>query len=198
MIWLTSDLHLFHNRDFVYKNRGFENVEEMNSAIEANWNALVGEEDEVYILGDLMVCGKDRSNEEGMAIVRRLKGKKHIILGNHDTKARIAMYEQEESVVDVQYATMFCYKGYDFYLSHFPSITTDLQNEDLETGIINFFGHTHTKEKFYNALPFMYNVSVDAHENRPVSIDEALKEIKKKYQENKIAKDLLLKESSKD
>jgi len=197
MIWLTSDLHLFHNRDFVYKNRGFENVEEMNSAIEANWNALVGEEDEVYILGDLMVCGKDRSNEEGMAIVRRLKGKKHIILGNHDTKARIAMYEQEESIVDVQYATMFHYKGYDFYLSHFPSITTDLHYEDLETGIINFFGHTHTKEKFYNDLPFMYNVSVDAHENRPVSIDEALKEIKKKYQENKIAKDPLLKESSK-
>ena len=53
MIWFTSDLHLFHNRDFVYKNRGFENVEEMNAAVEANWNALVDAEDEIYILGDL-------------------------------------------------------------------------------------------------------------------------------------------------
>ena len=33
MIWLTSDLHFFHNREFVYKPRGFNSVEEMNEKI---------------------------------------------------------------------------------------------------------------------------------------------------------------------
>ena len=181
MIWLTSDLHLFHNQTFVYESRGFDSIEAMNAAIEEHWNTMVGEDDEVYILGDLMVCGKDRSNEEGMAIVRRLKGKKHIILGNHDTAARVAMYEKEASIVDVQYATMLKYKGYSFFLSHFPSITTNLQHEKLKQGVINLFGHTHSKEKFFNDVPFMYNVSLDAHENRPVSIDQALEEIKAQY-----------------
>lgn len=181
MIWFTSDLHLFHNQEFIYKERGFDSIEEMNSEIERLWNEVVDDDDEVYVLGDLMVCGKGGSNEAGMDIVRRLNGKKHVILGNHDTKARIALYEREECIMDVQYATMFRYKGYNFYLSHFPSITTNLQHETLKQGVINLFGHTHSKEKFYNDIPFMYNVSVDAHDNSPVSIDEALKEIKEKY-----------------
>jgi calcineurin-like phosphoesterase family protein len=181
MIWLTSDLHLFHNQKFIYENRGFGSIGEMNAEIERLWNGIVADDDEVYILGDLMVCGKSGSNEAGMDIVRRLKGKKHIIIGNHDTKARIAMYEKEDSVVDVQYATMFRYKGYNFYLSHYPTITTNLEHETLKQGIINLFGHTHSKEKFFNNIPFMYNVALDAHENRPVSIDEVLEEIKEMY-----------------
>lgn len=181
MIWLTSDLHLFHNQEFVYKSRGFDTVEEMNAAIEANWNEMVQEEDIVYILGDLMVGGKSAGNEAGMQIVRRLKGEKHIVLGNHDTDARVALYRNEPSIKDVQYATLLRYAGYRFYLSHYPSITTNLQHETLKQGTINLFGHTHSKERFYNDTPFMYNVSLDAHDNRPVSIEQVLAEVKERY-----------------
>lgn len=185
MIWLTSDLHLFHDQEFIYKPRGFDTVEQMNEAIEAHWNEMIGDDDEVYILGDLMVGGKGQGNAEGMKIVRRLKGKKHIVIGNHDTNSRIALYRAEPSIMDVQYATRFRYRGYSFYLSHYPSITTNLQHETLKQGVINLFGHTHSKERFFNGLPFMYNVSLDAHDIRPVSIDDALKEIKEMYEKSK-------------
>ena len=181
MIWLTSDLHLFHNQEFVYKSRGFDTVEEMNAAIEANWNELIAEDDTVYILGDLMVGGKSAGNEAGMQIVRRLKGEKHIVLGNHDTDARVALYRNEPSIKDVQYATLLRFGGYRFYLSHYPSITTNLQHETLKQGTINLYGHTHSKERFYNDTPFMYNVSLDAHDNRPVSIEQILAEVKERY-----------------
>lgn len=181
MIWLTSDLHLFHNQGFVYEARGFSTVEEMNAAIEKNWNELISEDDEVYILGDLMVGGKSAGNEAGMKIVQRLKGQKHIILGNHDTTARIALYLNEPSIKDVQYATLIRYNSHRFYLSHYPSITTNLQHETLKQGTINLFGHTHSKEKFYNDTPFMYNVSLDAHDNRPVTIEQVLAEVKEKH-----------------
>ena len=180
MIWLTSDLHLFHNQEFIYKSRGFDTVEQMNEAIEANWNVLIDDGDDIYVLGDLMVGGKN-GNAEGMTIVRRLKGKKHIVVGNHDTDTRIALYRAEPSVVEVQYALRFRYRGYSFYLSHYPSITTNLQHETLKQGVINLFGHTHSKERFYNGVPFMYNVSLDAHDNRPVTIDEALEEVRERY-----------------
>lgn len=179
MIWLTSDLHLFHDRGFIYEPRGFSSVEEMNTAIEENWNDVINDDDEVYVLGDLMVGGKT-VNDAGMEIVRRLKGKKHIILGNHDTKTRIMLYQAEKSVVDVQYALMMRYKGRSLYLSHYPSITTNVEHDKPKDWIINFFGHTHAKEKFYNGTPFMYNVALDAHENKPVMLDEALREIKER------------------
>lgn len=184
MIWVTSDLHLFHNQEFIYKSRGFDTVEQMNEAIETHWNEMIGDDDEVYILGDLMVGGKGNGNAEGMKTVRRLKGKKHIVIGNHDTDTRIALYRAEPSVIDVQYATRFRYRGYSFYLSHYPSITTNLQHETLKQGVINLFGHTHSKERFYDDLPFMYNVSLDAHDIRPVCIDNVLEEVKEKYKQS--------------
>lgn len=180
MIWLTSDLHLFHNKDFIYEPRGFASIEAMNEAIERNWNDTVNNDDEVYILGDLMVCGKAVSNEVGMEVVRRLKGKKHIIIGNHDTNTRIKLYQQEASIVEVQYAKMMRYKGRSLYLSHYPTFTANLEHEKPKQWIINFFGHTHTKERFFNGIPFMYNVALDAHDNRPVLLDDALREIKER------------------
>ena len=181
MIWLTSDLHLFHNRTFIYENRGFSSIEAMNEVIEKNWNDLIHDDDEVYVLGDLMVGGKAVSNDVGMEVVRRLKGRKHIIIGNHDTIARIQLYRQEESIVEVQYALLMRYKGRSIYMSHFPTFTSDPKHEDPDQWIINFFGHTHTKERFFEGLPFMYNVALDAHEMKPVALDEALAEIKKYY-----------------
>lgn len=184
MIWLTSDLHLFHNQEFIYKSSGLDTVEQMNEAIETNWNEMVQDDDDIYVLGDLMVGGKN-GNAEGMKIITRLKGKKHIVVGNLDTDTRVALYRAEPSIVEVQYAQRFRYRGYNFYLSHYPSITTNLQHETLKQGIINLFGHTHSKERFYNDVPFMYNVSLDAHDNRPVTIDEALGEVKERYQKMK-------------
>lgn len=180
MIWLTSDLHLFHNQGFIYEPRGFSSIEDMNAAIEKNWNDKISEDDEVYILGDLMVGGKAIGNEAGMDIVRRLKGKKHVIIGNHDTDARIKLYQHEESIIDVQYALMMRYKGRSIYLSHYPTLTSNLEHEKPKQWIISFYGHTHSKEKFFENIPFMYNVALDAHENCPVSLDEALQEIKER------------------
>ena len=44
-VWLTSDLHLSHDRDFIWEPRGFKSVDEMNKAIVANWNRVVGPAD---------------------------------------------------------------------------------------------------------------------------------------------------------
>ena len=177
MIYLTSDLHLFH-KSFIYEPRGFHSVEEMNSAIEKNWNELMSDDDDVYILGDLIFKGESNSLDDAMTIVRRLKGKKHLILGNHDGSMKIELYRKESSIVEIVNAKYLWYKSHQYYLSHFPSITVDMEVEKPNDWIVNFFGHTHKKEKFYNGLPFMYNVSLDAHDNRPVSIDEAIADIK--------------------
>ena len=37
-IWLISDTHLGHNKEFVWKARGFDSVWDMNNAIIERWN----------------------------------------------------------------------------------------------------------------------------------------------------------------
>ena len=86
-IWITSDWHFCHNKEFVYKARGFDTVQEMNEDIITQFNSMVGNDDEVYCLGDLMLV----DNDEGLRCVSRLKGNLHIILGNHDSSARQAL-----------------------------------------------------------------------------------------------------------
>lgn len=51
-IWVTSDWHLNHNKEFIYKARGFETVSDMNKAIMQNHNQSVAMDDHIYVLGD--------------------------------------------------------------------------------------------------------------------------------------------------
>ena len=177
-IWFTSDLHFCHNRDFVYGARFFNNIDEMNEAIVERFNSKVKPEDTLYILGDVML----NNNDEAETYLARLNGKKIFIRGNHDTDTRIEIYKKYTDV-EIKYADMIKYKKRNIYLSHYPTI---VQNDaDFHNMIINFYGHTHQTNNFYNDYINMYHVGVDSHNCYPVSIDEALEEIKNKILEQK-------------
>ena len=185
-IWLTSDLHFNHDREFIYGSRGFHSIKEMNEAIIERYNSKVGPEDEVYICGDLCLGGSGYEvAANNKALIERLNGRIHIILGNHDTPARIEMYKYCENVVEIAYATMIHYNGYHLYMSHYPTLTANLEKESLKQCTINLFGHTHSMDPFYNDMPFMYNVSVDAHNCYPVLLDDAIEHMKLKVKECK-------------
>ena len=175
-IWLTSDLHFGHDREFIWGPRGFKNVNEMNEAIIKNWNAAVATEDEIYVLGDLMLG----DNETGIKMIKQLKGTIHIVLGNHDTKARVEMYQECYNVADIQYATVIKFKGYSFYLSHYPTITSNFNDggAPIKAKVINLCGHSHIKNRFKDMdKGLIYHVEIDCHNNFPISLDEILFDI---------------------
>ena len=43
MIYLTSDLHFNHDREFIYKPRACESVHEMNGILITNFNEIVSD-----------------------------------------------------------------------------------------------------------------------------------------------------------
>jgi calcineurin-like phosphoesterase family protein len=185
-IFVCSDLHFNHDRQFVWGARGFSSVEEMNEAIIERHNSNVSPEDEVYICGDLCLGGcVEGIAARNQTLIERLNGRIHIILGNHDTPARIEMYRMCKNVVEVVYATMIHYRGYHFYLSHFPTLTANLEKESLKQCTINLFGHTHSMDPFYNDMPFMYNIAMDAHNCYPTLLDDAIEHMKLKVKECK-------------
>lgn len=175
MIYLTSDLHFNHNKDFIWKTRGFSNITDMNETIIRNWNSIVNYDDDVYILGDLILG----DNEAGIKLLKRLNGHLHIILGNHDTKDRTELYRTIGTVHGQGYRLK--YDDYRFYLSHYPTLCAN-HSKSWETTEINLCGHTHTKNKWeHSDVDFIYHVELDCQNMKPISIDNIIKDFKKKY-----------------
>lgn len=169
MIYFTSDLHLNHDRDFIYVPRGFNSVHEMNEAIIYNWNNTITEEDTVYVLGDLMLG----DNDDGIKLIKKLRGNIIVILGNHDTDKRIEYYNNCYNIIDIKYADRIKYGKYVFYLSHYPTYV----NNKNDKPVWCISGHTHSNKIFQEEFPNNYNVSLDAHNNKLVSIDEIVNNI---------------------
>lgn len=180
-IWITSDWHFCHNKEFLYKPRGFSNIEDMNKKLVENHNALVSNEDDVYVLGDLMLGDQD----SGINYIKQLNGKLHIIRGNHCTDNKWKKYQELPNVVELcGWATMLKYGKYHFFLSHFPMLTANY-DEGPKQVLLNLHGHTHQTTNFMPGLWSNYHVGMDSHNCYPVLLDNIIEEIKMEYQREK-------------
>lgn len=177
-IYVTSDLHFGHDREFIWKVRGYNSVDNMNIDLVSKWNSIVTDEDDVYVLGDLML-----GLPQNIEYVKKLHGKLHIVLGNHDTKKREEMYKELNNVVEVACAIRLDYKKYHFFMTHYPCLTGNLEKEHLRQMTLNLYGHTHQKTNFYEDRPYMYHCGVDSHNGYPVDLDQVIEDMKTKVQE---------------
>jgi calcineurin-like phosphoesterase family protein len=187
MIWFTSDLHVGHNKEFLWGDRGFPHIYAHDEAIIKNINEVVEWNDELWILGDLAL-GTDEQEWDRVFYNIRCKNI-HFIIGNHDTDRKIDKYVDEYGFNLEGYANVMKYnKKKRFYLSHYPTIT-DNYDDEIRSHTINLYGHTHQKTNFFNNNPYMYHVGVDSHDMYPVSIEQIIQDIEKKvrekYNENK-------------
>lgn len=172
MIYFTADLHIGHDKDFIWEERGFSSVEEHDKEILKRWNEVVKPEDIVYILGDLAL---GQNENEWDNIFYDLNGNIFFIQGNHDTNRRISIYQARYIMNYLGAASFWKYGKKSFYLSHYSTLVA---NKDDKKFLWNLSGHTHSKNKFEYGQYHVYNVAVDAHNCYPVSIEEIIKDIK--------------------
>ena len=170
-IFLMSDTHFGHDKDFIYKPRGFQSVQEMNETILSNCLKTVKADDDFYLLGDLMLGDFAESSK----LVAQLPGKLHIVLGNHDTANRIKFYEELPQVVSVGYGDLLKVGKKSFFLSHYVTETGNFDSQHIP---YNICGHVHTDNKFLDMDRRSYHVEPEAHNNTPVSIEEIILDIK--------------------
>lgn len=184
-VWFTSDLHLGHNKEFLYGPRGFTNVNDMNEAIIENWNSVVKPEDTTYLLGDVMLG----DNEAGLECIKRLNGQIFLIWGNHCTDTRKELLFTDDRVrhkmMGGWYAYVIKHGKHSIYLSHYPTLTANYtNNKHFSQFVINLHGHCHSQNPWINpSNPFMYDVGLDAHNCTPVHIDEVITDIRQKWEE---------------
>lgn len=151
-IWFCSDLHFNHLNILKFQKErreamgitddmsDTEKLHKHNEWIINMWNMTVKKEDHIYILGDVSFG----TTEDTRKILERLKGHKHLIIGNHDKSCR----GLENYFVSVSQIKEFPIKKhqYDFLeeniylvLCHFPMVAW---NRRLH-GAFQVHGHLH-------------------------------------------------------
>ena len=180
-IFVTSDWHFCHQREFIYRPRGFENVYEMNEAIIIRHNAIVQPDDDVYVLGDLML----NDNEEGMHCVKQLKGNLHVVRGNHDSETRMDLYNKCHNIVEVTEGQFLNYHNYHFYLSHYPCLCGNLDNDKpLKARAISLCGHSHVQDPFADwDKGLIFHCEMDTNNCTPWLLDDIIERIKEAINE---------------
>lgn len=168
-IWLISDTHFNHNKDFIWKARGFNSVEEMNTAIIENWNSAIKPDDIVYHLGDIIMGDLNA----GIKIIKQLNGNINLAIGNHDTDTRIKAFKDLSNIKDIQFGYRLNHSKKKFFLTHYQTLTGNFDNSKT----YSIHGHTHSPNPFCE-YDLMYNVNCEAHNCCPVAWEDMLLDIK--------------------
>lgn len=162
MEYFTADLHLAHKNIIDLCNRPFKNCGDMDKTLINNWNSVVkSHRDIVYLLGDFSLRGK---NYEQWIIntLRKLKGRKILILGNHD---RLSPFEYVDLGFESVHTSMIIHDH--IVLTHDPAIAVAAPKN-----FITLCGHIHDAFKYLMTPRWIVNVGVDVWDYKPVSLNQ--------------------------
>lgn len=157
--FLISDMHFGHSRIIEYENRPFKKVEDMDAEIIKNWNDTVHRDDIVFVLGDVSFYSKEKTK----SIILYLRGRKSLILGNHDTGRSESFWKDAGFEFVSKYP--ICIDGF-YWLSHEPMYLSSAMP------YVNIHGHIHSKTMSTEKMPNQYvNVSVEQVGYKPVDFE---------------------------
>ena len=169
MTYFTSDLHLGHANIIRFCNRPFADVDEMDETIIANWESRVREDDNVYILGDLMYRAKAAPDD----VLSRLPGRKHLVVGNHD-HTWLSRVDISKHFVEVEDIIVLKTGGITMTLCHYPMLSWP----HSFYGSYMVFGHIHNSVQVDDGWEYirererMLNAGVDINGFYPVTFEE--------------------------
>lgn len=173
-IFYISDYHFYHELTIKRSRQEFIDVQEMNESIIERHNKKVSEDDVVYILGDILVCPEENLDEAMKNTVGRLKGRLHLIVGNHDYKylEKSGFRKYFKSISE---AKLIRDKKRWVQLSHYPLILWYKKNK----GSYHVFGHMHNEQvtKEYNILKNeknALNACVEINNFEPCELEELI------------------------
>ncbi len=175
MNYYISDTHFGHRNVIAFDGRPFSDIDEMDTTLIANWNSRVKADDDVWILGDF--CFK--AEKDPSYYLKKLNGKKHLIIGNHDKETLISEKACEHFVsMDKMLHIEDCNKH--IVLCHFPIADWNGRYR----GAYHIYGHIHNNNTevydFMNKLGNAFNAGCMINNFVPVTLDELIKNNKAK------------------
>lgn len=180
MIYYFGDGHFGHKNVIRHDSRPFRDIEENDRVLISNWNSVVTDKDDVYIVGDLFF----RNDYDAEMILQKLKGRKHLIIGNHD-KTWLNNDKIKEYFVEIADIIKVIDRGRLVIICHYPLAEWD----GYYRGTYHVYAHIHnnineayyimrTKERALNSGCMINNYM-------PVTLDEMIINNKIFHESNK-------------
>ena len=173
MIYYTADTHFGHANVIEMCERPYPDVDAMNEAMIAAWNERVHGNDTVYIIGDMFFRCADPES-----ILRRLKGKKRLIVGNHDG-SWMGKVDLSRYFLSVDNFFEISDGAHGLTLCHYPMLTW---KHAKRTYMIHGHIHADTSADFWPLIQcrdHVLNASVDLNGYHPVTFDELVENNRK-------------------
>lgn len=171
--YFISDTH-FGCSDMLRVRRDYETVDEMDRVLIDNWNVVVSEEDEVYILGDIV----DDKSDGVLKYVEMLNGHKHLIIGNHDQTWIDEMNPACQLFDSISHYKIVELDGYILTMCHYPML--EWFEHQKRDNSFHLHGHIHTRNDrdsykyIKQKLPKALNCCADINGRKPVGLGELI------------------------
>jgi len=164
-IFIISDTHFGHENILKFVDtenkplREFHDIHHMNEHMVECWNKTVKDNDIVYHLGDVYF-------DKGYEMLPRLRGRKRLILGNHDNGKSEFIQKHFQKVLMWRE-----FKEFDCILTHVP-----IHESSLYKRKYNLHGHTHKGNHRGLIQDKRYiNCCVEVQNYTPVAIEDLVK-----------------------
>ena len=164
-IFIISDTHFGHENILKFVDseekplRHFSDIYDMNEHMIDRWNKTVKDEDIVYHLGDVYF-GK------GHEVLPRLRGRKRLVLGNHDNAKSEYLQKHFQKIMMWRE-----FPDFNCVLTHVP-----IHESSLYKRKYNLHGHVHKGSHRGLIEDERYiNCCVEVRDYMPVAIEELVK-----------------------
>jgi calcineurin-like phosphoesterase family protein len=178
MNYYISDLHFGHRKVIEMDRRPFDTVEQMDAELIRLWNQRVTDEDDVYIVGDFAY----RNAYTATWYLRQLKGRKHLIVGNHDHNT-IQDPKALECFASVEKMLRITDNGRVVCLCHYPVAEWN----GKRYGGYHIHGHLHSRRDEVSAFMARFDTALNAgcmlNGYRPVTLEELVENNRRFRQE---------------
>jgi calcineurin-like phosphoesterase family protein len=180
-VFFTSDTHFNHKMIVKFCDRPYETIEEHDEDLIRKWNEKVNDDSIIFHLGDFGFGPYPHLID----IARRLKGKKILLLGNHDWKNIVKQENKKfdgtslsDCFEEITQQLFLTIEGQKIYLNHFPFLC--MNGVYTPDKIWQLFGHVHSrkndtgldKTRLSMLFPTQYDVGVDNNHFTPLSFNE--------------------------
>lgn len=167
-VYVIADPHFYHEEIIKACNRPFKSIKEMHKVMLNNWNKIVKDNDIVYVLGDYAL--KHKEKEKLFTLTHMLKGKKILIMGNHDAKT--PQYYLDLGFLEAVRKPIL-------YSPHVILMHEPPKKVDVSKDYIYIYGHTHNKKTELDKVKNCRCVCVEFTDYKPVDLTKLIKKIKK-------------------
>ena len=170
MNFYISDLHFGHANVINFDHRPFSDRTEMDRVLIKFWNERVDANDDIFIVGDFCY----RSEHPADWYLKRLKGHKHLIIGNHDketleNETAMSYFESVDKMMHVVDGDKH------ICLCHFPIAEWN----GYYKGHWHVYGHIHNRKnetyEFMRTKERALNAAASINNYTPANINELIR-----------------------